>query len=63
MRTVGGRLGFAPFVNFGVAAQVLIADVSFDVGGGADDDDRQKSRIGIDLNGRSVVGHGSYSLH
>lgn len=48
--TVGGRLRFAPFVGFGVAAQVLVADVGFDVFGDANDDDRQKTWIGIDLN-------------
>ena len=53
----------APLVGFGVAAQVLFADVGFKVFGDADDDDRQKPRIGIDLNGRGVVGHGSSSLH
>ena len=39
-------------VSFGITAQVLIANVVFDVFRSADDDDRQKSGIGVDLNGR-----------
>lgn len=39
---VRSRLGFAPLVGFGVAAQMLLANVGFNVFGDADDDDRQK---------------------
>jgi hypothetical protein len=33
---IGSRLGFAPFIRFGVAAQVLLADVGFNVFGDAE---------------------------
>lgn len=57
--TVGGGLGTAPLVGFGVAAQVLVADVGFEVFGGADNDDRQYPGVGVEGNGCGVVSHGS----
>jgi hypothetical protein len=53
------RLGSAPFVGFGVAAQMLLTDVAGYIFGSANDDDRQNMRVGVDLHWGRVVGHGS----
>jgi len=53
----GNRDGFAPHADFGNAEGMLTQDVRFDVVFGANHEQGEDARIGVDLNGRCGISH------
>jgi len=63
-RTPRYRLGFAPLVGLGIAAQILLKNVGFHIVRRTDDDDGENAWIRISLNwGRRIVGNSNSELH